>query len=139
MPGARARVDDPWKNPKERLEEMLCGKRELRRREREAELEHEHQLAAIQLETERKLAEIRKGDGTASVPQSPAAEPVPSRRAFVEPILAAKGWSILDWANEANVSYHAATDYLSGTRRSYSSTRAKLAKALGVSVQHLPK
>src|SRR6266567_7909098 len=26
-----------------------------------------------------------------------------SRRAFIEPLLKAKGWSILDWANEADV------------------------------------
>jgi lambda repressor-like predicted transcriptional regulator len=61
------------------------------------------------------------------------------RRAVIQPLLEKRGWSILDWANEAGVSYHAASDYLVGSRHSYPSTRAKLAKALGVSVQQLPK
>ncbi len=88
-------------------------------------------------------------DGTAIVrpksasrlvtPAEPAEKPKPSREEFVKAILETKGWSILDWANEAEVSYHAATDYMTGTRRSYPSTRAKLAKALCVSVQELPK
>jgi hypothetical protein len=35
-----------------------------------------------------------------------------SRREFVMPLLEGKGWSILDWANEANVSHATAQDYL---------------------------
>jgi len=62
-----------------------------------------------------------------------------ARRAFVEPILTEKGWSILDWANEAEVAYHTAADYLSGCKSPYRSTRAKLAKALGVSANQLPE
>ncbi|HUI41729.1 MAG TPA: hypothetical protein VL523_07155 [Terriglobia bacterium] len=61
-----------------------------------------------------------------------------TRRAFVMPLLASKGWSILDWANNAGVSYHAADDYLSARRRSYLSTRQKLAVALGIPVDRLP-
>ncbi len=80
-----------------------------------------------------------KSASSLAAPPEPAEKPKPSREEFVKPILETKGWSILDWANEAEVSYHAATDYMAGTRRSYPSTRAKLAKALGVSVQELPK
>jgi lambda repressor-like predicted transcriptional regulator len=106
----------------------LYGETGLREMERKKELAHARELAAI-----------RRGDGAAPIPQSAPAEPVQSRRAFVEPILAAKGWSILDWANEADVAYHTAADYLAGTTKPYRSSRVKLAKALGVSVQQLPK
>lgn len=61
------------------------------------------------------------------------------RRAFVLPILAGKGWSILDWANESEVSHATAADYLDEKSNPYSSTRLKLAKALGITVEQLPK
>jgi lambda repressor-like predicted transcriptional regulator len=61
------------------------------------------------------------------------------RKAFVDPILLDKGWSILDWANEAEVAYHTAADYLAGTTSPYRSTRVRLAKALGVSPNQLPQ
>jgi lambda repressor-like predicted transcriptional regulator len=61
-----------------------------------------------------------------------------ARKAFVEAILTEKGWSILDWANEAQVAYHTAADYLAGTKNPYRSTRVKLAKALGVPPNNLP-
>lgn len=61
------------------------------------------------------------------------------RTALVKPILENKGWSELDWANEANVAYHTAADYLDGKTNPYPSTRAKLAKSLGLSVQQLPR
>lgn len=60
------------------------------------------------------------------------------RRAFIEPLLREKGWSPLDWANEANVAYHTAADYLSGARNPTRSSRAKLANALGVNPNLLP-
>ncbi len=62
-----------------------------------------------------------------------------SRRAFIEPLLKAKGWSILDWANEADVSHATAMDYLKGKTSPYRSTRLKLAKALDISVDQLPE
>jgi lambda repressor-like predicted transcriptional regulator len=61
------------------------------------------------------------------------------RRAFVIPLLDKKGWSILDWANEAGVSHATAIDYLDKKTKPYRSTRLKLAKALGVNVEQLPK
>ena len=73
--------------------------------------------------------------------QLPSPDPSSSnqREAFILPLLDNKGWSILDWANEANVSYHTAADYLSGAKKSYRSSRAKLAKALGLTANQLPK
>ena len=72
---------------------------------------------------------------------TPEAKPpeIISRQAFVTPLLEAKGWSILDWATEAEVSHATAIDYLQGKRTPYRSTRLKLAKALNVSVDQLPK
>jgi lambda repressor-like predicted transcriptional regulator len=61
------------------------------------------------------------------------------RRAFVIPLLENKGWSILDWATESDVSHATAIDYLQGKTRPYSSTRMKLAKSLGVPVGQLPR
>jgi lambda repressor-like predicted transcriptional regulator len=132
---ARVRVSDSKNNFWERF-----VRQQERASERSAELAHEQQLAAIRLETERKLAAIRKGE-TATQLDSPAAPTAPEdrgRKAFVMPILREKGWSILDWANEAGVSSSAAHDYLANRRRQFASTRLKLAKALGISIQQLP-
>ncbi|MFZ0914536.1 MAG: helix-turn-helix transcriptional regulator [Candidatus Korobacteraceae bacterium] len=73
-------------------------------------------------------------------PQSgPKIEEKISRKAFVTPLLDAKGWSILDWASEAEVAPATAVDYLQDKTKPYRSTRLKLAKALGVSVEQLPR
>lgn len=56
----------------------------------------------------------------------------PSRRSVVEPLLRKKGWSILDWAQEAGVADHTARDYLDGKKNPYRSTRVKLARALDI-------
>jgi hypothetical protein len=61
-----------------------------------------------------------------------------TRKAVVKPILESKGWSELDWANESNVAYHTAADYLAGKTSPYASTRVKLAKSIGLSIQQLP-
>lgn len=61
------------------------------------------------------------------------------RRAVVEPILVKKGWSVLDWANESDVAYHTADDYLKGKRTPYRSTIKKMAEPLGLSVHQLPR
>ena len=62
-----------------------------------------------------------------------------TRSEFVHKILEQKGWSILDWANEAGVSHATAIDYLQGKTKPYRSTRLKLAKALALPVGQLPK
>jgi hypothetical protein len=61
------------------------------------------------------------------------------RKAVVEPILDAKGWSILRWANEADVDYNTASDFLNGLTDPHRPTRVRLAKALSVPVSELPK
>jgi len=103
--------------------------------------------AALNTHMERlpKLPEaiISKPQPSATGIQFPAApKPIinaPSQRKLVVvPILDAKGWSVLDWANEAEVAYHTANDYLQGTTNPYRSSRLKLAKALGLKVEQLP-
>jgi lambda repressor-like predicted transcriptional regulator len=61
------------------------------------------------------------------------------RRDFIGPKLLEKGWSRLQWAMEAEVAYNTVSDYLSGKKKPYPSTRVKLAKALGISANHLPQ
>lgn len=61
------------------------------------------------------------------------------RKSLVMPILRTKGWSILDWAMNSGVDFHTANDYLNAKTKPYSSTRKKLAEALGVEVNRLPK
>ena len=105
------------------VREMLRRKAEMALREIERKNELEHK---------RKLAEIRAPQNIpTSAPSQPQSTPKPlSRREFVIPLLEAKGWSILDWANEANVSHATALDYLASKTKAYRSTRVKLAKAL---------
>lgn len=84
-------------------------------------------------------------DGTAVVKHSPLITQPPEpdaqnpRQAFVIPLLERRGWSILDWASEANVSYATAQDYLADKTKPFPNTRLKLAKALGITVQQLPR
>lgn len=66
-------------------------------------------------------------------------QPRHSRAQVVNPILAKKGWSVQQWAMEANVDHHTAFNYLNGsTRRPCSSTRKTLADSLGIAVDDLP-
>jgi hypothetical protein len=86
---------------------------------------------------------FRRPDGAAVI--IPAAVPIATstpevtRESFVKAILDSKGWSIFDWANEANVSHATAIDYLNGKTKPHPSTRRKLAVALGIQAQQLPK
>jgi hypothetical protein len=91
---------------------------------------------AVRTRASRSQTEEFKGVES-SKPKSERAEE--QRKAFVDPLLDAKGWSILDWANEADVAYHTAADYLAGKKNPFRSTRVKLAKALGIPVNSLPK
>lgn len=61
------------------------------------------------------------------------------RLAFILPLLEKRGWSILDWATEAEVTHATAMDYLQDKTKPHRSTRLKLAKGLGISIQELPK
>jgi len=83
-----------------------------------------------------------KTDGTTVIkpPSAKPTKPEPqSRRGYVTPLLDAKGWSPLDWALEAIVAPATVNDYLDDKTNPYRSTRLKLAKALGVPVEQLPK
>jgi lambda repressor-like predicted transcriptional regulator len=75
----------------------------------------------------------------APVPPAPKLNTKDQRREVVDSILTEKGWSILDWANEAEVAHATAMDYLQGKTRPYRSTLLKLAKALGIPVAKLPR
>jgi lambda repressor-like predicted transcriptional regulator len=61
-----------------------------------------------------------------------------ARKAFVEPILRQKGWSLLDFSGKAIVDYKTITHFLEGGK-SYNDTRLKIANALGISVDQLPE
>lgn len=65
-------------------------------------------------------------------------DPSKARGQLVDPLLAEKGWSKLDWAQDSKVDYKTVTGYLSGKRKPYVSTRKKLAKSLNLSVGELP-
>jgi hypothetical protein len=86
---------------------------------------------------------FRKSDGTAAIVSAALPAAMPSRQAsresFVKSILEAKGWSILDWANEAGVAPATAHDFLANKTKPYRSTRLKLAKSLDISIEQLPR
>jgi hypothetical protein len=63
--------------------------------------------------------------------------PANQRKSFVRHILEGKGWSTLDWAKHSGVDYNTAAAYLKG-KKSYRSTRKKLADSLGIRVEDLP-
>jgi lambda repressor-like predicted transcriptional regulator len=86
------------------------------------------------------LKRMREGMATDRISQSdvtPSREE--ERKSLVMPILRERGWSILDLANESKLDFHTVKSYLSGKRKSYSSTLKKLAKALNVNVDNFPK
>ena len=60
------------------------------------------------------------------------------RKGFIEPLLLAKGWSMLRWALEAEVAYNTVADYLAGKKNPHSRTRVKLAKVLDLTANQLP-
>jgi DNA-binding XRE family transcriptional regulator len=102
----------------------------------EAELKEKQSRELLAL-TEEKMAALIESQA-----KLPHVDPPPvtlTRKESVQKLLDEKGWSILDWANEAGVSHATAMDYLQGKTTPYRSTRLKLAKALGVPVEQLPK
>jgi lambda repressor-like predicted transcriptional regulator len=62
-----------------------------------------------------------------------------TRKAIILPILKTKGWSIYDWANEAEVSHATAMDYLNEKTEPYLSTIKKLADALNIPTDKMPE
>lgn len=63
----------------------------------------------------------------------------PMRAKFIKPILEQNGFSIHDWAKKAGVDFHTANNYLRGKTRPFPETRKKLADAIGIKVNQLPK
>lgn len=106
----------------------------------------EHIRNHINRRLAQRLAELQQqlkssaNQSSVSTPSQPdkRASASRARREFVEPILGEKGWSILQWALEAEVAYNTVADYLAGKKNPYPSTRVKLAKALGISANLLP-
>jgi lambda repressor-like predicted transcriptional regulator len=78
--------------------------------------------------------EPKLGTKTVTEPEALTAK---ARQSLVDPMLANKGWSLLDWANEAEVAYNTVAGYLAG-KKTYPSTKVKLAKALGLEANQLP-
>jgi len=85
-------------------------------------------------------AEFVPGGLTTPSPQSVgSSESVPaSRRGAVEPLLADRGWSTLDWAKAAGVDYNTANDYLNGLTTPRRDTLKKLAQAVGLNPADMP-
>jgi len=83
----------------------------------------------------------KKAAGADWAPQGMSERPVASnqRGAFLKPILDQKGFSVHDWARQADVDFHTANDYLNGKTNPYKSTRRKLADAIGLKVEELPR
>lgn len=61
------------------------------------------------------------------------------RESRIRPLLERKGWSTNDWAVQSGVDFHTVSDYLKGDTDPYPSTRAKMAKSLGIDVTELPR
>ena len=59
------------------------------------------------------------------------------RKCLVDPILTEKGWSLVDLAKDAQLDYHTVDNFMEGFQ-TYASTRAKLAKVLGIKPANLP-
>ncbi|MGB9256166.1 MAG: hypothetical protein WCC25_15110, partial [Candidatus Korobacteraceae bacterium] len=85
------------------------------------------------------------GSGRISVrnPSRPKASDIPQRAhrraAFVDPLLRKEGWSTGDWAQNSNVDFHTANDYLKGRTKPTRSTRKRLAESLSLAADDLPE
>ena len=97
------------------------------------EIRHSNRWLSYMRSVERINRKLQTSSAKAESRRDPA-----RRKEFVLRILESKGWSILEWANDAEVAYHTASDYLENRTTPYRSTRLKLAKSLGVNVQDLP-
>ncbi len=85
------------------------------------------------------------GSGRISVrnPSRPKTSDIPQRAhrraAFVDPLLRKEGWSTGDWAQNSNVDFHTANDYLKGRTKPTRSTRKRLAESLSLAADDLPE
>ena len=60
------------------------------------------------------------------------------RRAVVDPLLKAKGWTVNKWGTQAGVSKNCAYDYLAGKRNLSTANRLAMAQVLGLKAEDLP-
>ncbi len=86
-------------------------------------------------ETARHLMGEPRREETATQVAAPSGET--TREGFIKPLLLKRGWSLNDWALEADVAYNTVAGYLAG-KKTYPSTRVKLAKVLGLEANQLP-
>jgi DNA-binding Xre family transcriptional regulator len=66
-------------------------------------------------------------------------EPSGERKVALDALLRAKGFSLSSWASKAGVDRHAVSRYRNGKGKPHPSTLWKLANALDVSIDELPK
>jgi len=102
-----------------------------------------HNWEALHAEAEEcqphsRTAEVDSLDAASAQNAPRVAAKKPTRKDLLEPMLAAKGFSVRDWAIQADVDFHTARDYRNGKTRTYRTTRKKLADALGIRVEDLP-
>jgi len=107
---------------------------------------HQMRILCWEQIAERFQAEIKFRSGKAAIspqdsnPGKSTDVTAPNERErFVRPILEKKAWSTFQFALEADVDFHTANDYLNGKNKPNRTTRARLAKALEVPVEKLPK
>jgi hypothetical protein len=86
---------------------------------------------------------VKTWDAQASTEREPrdtTHERATHRRAFVQPWLDNRGWSLGDWATQAEVDKNSVRDYMNGkTIKIRSSTLRKIANALGIKATEMPK
>lgn len=82
---------------------------------------------------------LRENLAANASPTAEKTEQPAGREAVVHHHLDENGWSVEDWANRAEVDYKTASDYLKGKTNPTRSTRKKLAGALQIPVNDLPK
>jgi hypothetical protein len=98
--------------------------------------ETQRELSRFVAEIERKLADAEGTERVRAI--DPAGENLTDEREFVRLLLRDRGLSINDWAVQSGVDFHTADRYLKGVSNPYPSTREKLAKSLGMTVEDLP-
>jgi hypothetical protein len=109
----------------------------------EPDEEISHAVHEMTEDTIRAVCAARSGVGKRKVEPKPGARDLADiaarRQAVVTPILTARGWTVSEWAIQANVDFHTADNYLNGmTKKLHPSTRRDLAKALGLEPKALP-
>jgi hypothetical protein len=82
---------------------------------------------------------VALANAASPVTLAPSSEHGETRAAFADRILTERGWSQLDWANEAGVDKNTIRDYVNGTTRPRASSLKKMADALEIEVSEMPQ